>query len=183
MDLSEFLAGIMQSVNSTLGTLNFKPLDKIIKNMFAEINHVSKTGIGAVIYQNNNQTSCGTITSPRVFAKFIAPVSGIYKITGNFWKTGVNSSDTTNCFVYKISEKEDYFASVFIEGTTISVSDDKSVKLTSFSVNNSTNDILRTLYLYAKKDEIVMLTVVSENVTNEHLCKNIEITYEPFVEE
>ena len=81
MDLSEFLAGIMQSVNSTLGTLNFKPLDKIIKNMFIESNHVSETGVGATIFEYANEiTAWNDSAGERLIAKFIAPVTGFYKI-------------------------------------------------------------------------------------------------------
>ena len=82
-------AGIKYAINSTLGTENFKPLDKLIESMI--VDHAGLAGgdsiMGVLIsghYNNTKEQICGTFTPNvdgvvRIHLKCYLPTSGEYR--------------------------------------------------------------------------------------------------------
>lgn len=100
-------AGIKYALNSTLGTSNFKSLDKIIEEKVKEYTaplakDVSLTGVGKTIYSGSySYTGRMSYSQLRVVAKFIAPVSGLYKINGTNYGRIYLAKSTINNIVTK----------------------------------------------------------------------------------
>lgn len=76
-------AAVKYALNSTLGTTGFKSLDKLIEDRVNEIKNqrlASLTGTGTTVYSGS--ITAGTYSDRYIcIAKFVAPVSGVYKVT------------------------------------------------------------------------------------------------------
>lgn len=73
MDLSEFLAGIMQSVNSTLGKPNFKPLDQIMTGGYVKLIKSIQRGYtetSTVTISNVNPDKCIVLLNPTSYTTY-----------------------------------------------------------------------------------------------------------------
>ena len=102
MDLSEFLAGIMQSVNSTLGTANFKPLNELIDENSEYILCPSDMILQSL---NGDSSISSTPRNTEVFSKsYKVNISGMVKISLYGYSTGSTYESTYGEFkIYKNS--------------------------------------------------------------------------------
>ncbi len=184
MDLSEFLAGIMQSVNSTLGKSNFKPLDKLMSNKasyFKTLNPLnnlilvsSTLGITNNWYhriQNKNEmyfindieTTYLQLSKIDLTTRKVTELKRIRKVAIDFQSTFVhlgNYSATKNCIYFSV----------------LNNSSTSSIEIFKYDINSKTESVLKTLTYSSSRYEKRHLLGISDDETTAYFYEQTNNT-------